>query len=161
MRAYLSGGIEYSPDPGRAWRADLAPVLRELGHEWYDPAEDERKNLADDEVGHFRAWKSSDLPRFQNTVRKIIRYDLDLIEQQTDYVICLWDDSAAKGAGTHAELTIAFRRQIPVYLVAGMPIEKVSGWILGCATEVFTDFDGLKTFLRRTYARSLVATTQR
>jgi hypothetical protein len=155
MRVYLSGGIEYCPDHGRKWRADLAPALRELGHEPYDPAEDEKKTLDDDEVGQFRDWKVTDLPRFQRTVRKIIHFDLDRIEQHTDYIICYWDEGATKGAGTHGELTIALRRGIPVYLVLGLPRERVSGWILGCATEVFADFDALKDFLREKYAPQL------
>ena len=50
MRAYLSGSIEYSPDFGRSWRAELTPFLQGLGHEIYDPALDEKKNLDDDEV---------------------------------------------------------------------------------------------------------------
>ena len=157
MRVYLSGGIEYSPDRGRGWRAELAPVLRELGHSIYDPAEDERKNLDDEEVRHFRAWKMSDLARFQQTIRKIIHYDLDHIEQKTDYIVCYWDEAATKGAGTHGELTLAFRQKIPVYLVLGLPRDKVSGWILGCATEVFEDFGGIKNFLRAKYARQLTA----
>ncbi len=157
MRAYLSGGIEYSPDRGRGWRAQLTPVLRELGHSIYDPAEDERKNLDDDEVQHFRSWKATDLARSQQTIRKIIHYDLDHIEQKTDYIVCYWDESATKGAGTHGELTLAFRKEIPVYLVLGLPREKVSGWILGCATEVFDDFCAIKSYLREKSARQLTA----
>jgi hypothetical protein len=152
MRVYLSGGIEYCPDQGRKWRADLAPALRELGHDPYDPAQDEQKTLDDHEVEQFRQWKGSDLPRFQRAVRKIIHFDLDRLEHHTDYIVCFWDEGATKGAGTHGELTVAFRRGIPVYLVLGMPVDKVSGWILGCATEVFPDFDSLKHFLREKYA---------
>jgi hypothetical protein len=157
MRVYLAGGIEYCPDHGRKWRADLTPALRELGHDPYDPAEDEQKTLDEDEVGQFRQWKASDLPKFQRAVRKIIHFDLDRLERQTDYIVCFWDEAATKGAGTHGELTIAFRRGIPVYLVLGMPREKVSGWILGCATEVFGDFDSLKDFLREKHAPQLTA----
>lgn len=152
MRVYLCGAIEYSPDNGRRWRSELTPVLRGIGHEWYDPAQDERKNLDEEEIAHFREWKTTDFPRFQQAIRKIIHYDLDWIEKQTDYIICYWDEHAAKGAGTQAELTIALRRDIPVYLVLGMPREKVSGWLLGCATEVFEDFDSLTIFLRTNYA---------
>ena len=148
MLAYLSGSIEYSPDYGKSWRAEITPFLRELGHNVYDPALDERKNLDADEVHAFREWKTTHLPRFQKTIRKIIVWDLDWIEHKSDYVICYWDDAAARGAGTQGELTYAHRLDIPVYLVLGMPLEKVSGWILGCATEVFTNFDQLKVFLK-------------
>ncbi|HET9696932.1 MAG TPA: hypothetical protein VFP40_08720 [Terriglobales bacterium] len=147
MLAYLSGSIEYSPDYGKSWRAEVTPFLRDLGHDVYDPALDEQKNLDPDEVHAFRKWKTTDLPRFQQTIRKIIAWDLDWIEHKSDYVICFWDDAAARGAGTQGELTYAHRLGMPVYLVLGIPLEKVSGWILGCATEVFTDFDQLKTFL--------------
>lgn len=146
MLAYLAGGIEYSPDKGKAWRASITPFLRSLGHEVYDPAEDEQKNLTEAERADFRGWKSADLPRFQKTVRKIIDWDLDIIAR-CDYVVAFWDDSAQRGAGSSAELTVAYRRDIPVLLVAGMDVEKISGWVLGCATEVFVDFEGLRKYL--------------
>src|SRR5215831_6917232 len=77
MFFYLAGSIEYSPDLGKGWRAEITPLLKSLGHVVYDPAEDEKKNLTETEVQEFRSWKTSDLPRFQRTVRKIIEYDLD------------------------------------------------------------------------------------
>ena len=45
MFFYLAGSIEYSPDLGKGWRAQITPALKALGHEIYDPAEDEMKNL--------------------------------------------------------------------------------------------------------------------
>jgi len=157
MLAYLSGSIEYSPDYGKSWRAQLTPFLRELGHEVYDPALDEKKNLDDREVREFRYWKVTDRPRFQRTIRKIIAWDLDWIEHKSDYVVCFWDEAAARGAGTQGELTMAHRRGIPVYLVVGMSMEKVSGWILGCANEVFESFEELKRYMRSKYALTAVA----
>ncbi len=147
MVIYLSGAIEYSPDRGKSWRQALTPFLRSLGHEVYDPATDERKNLSDDELRHFRSWKQTDLERFQRTVRKIIAWDLDWVERRCDCVIAYWDEHASKGAGSQAELTFAHRRGIPVYLVTALPLSQVSGWILACATRVFTDFDQLRAHL--------------
>ncbi len=159
MLGYLCGAIEYSPDHGKAWRAEITPFLRSLGHEVYDPALDEKKTLTDEEVRDFRKWKSADLLRFQSTVRKIIDYDLDWIEHKCDYVVAYWDEYAGRGAGSQGELTAAYRRGIPVYFVTTIPIDKVSGWILGCATEVFTNFEELKSFLVEKYdsAQNLVA----
>ena len=148
MLVYLSGSIEHSPDHGKGWRSALTPFLQSLGHDVYDPAKDERKNLTEDEWRHFRDWKYSDLPRFQQAIRKIVAYDLDRIEQQADCIVAYWDEFAARGAGTQAELTFAHRRGIPVYLVSAMPIAAISGWILGCATEVFLSFDALRGFLQ-------------
>jgi nucleoside 2-deoxyribosyltransferase len=152
MLVYLSGSIELSPDRGKAWRAELAPFLKSLGHEVYDPANDERKDLSDNEQRNFRAWKHSDLPRFQQVMRKIIAFDLDWIEHRTDYIVAYWDDFATRCAGTQAELSFAHRHGIPVYLVSAMPVAAVSGWMLGCATEVFMSFESLKAYLRERYA---------
>jgi nucleoside 2-deoxyribosyltransferase len=153
MLFYLAGSIEYSPDLGKSWRAEITPALEALGHEVYDPAEDEQKNLTDTEVREFRAWKNSDLARFQQTVRKIIAYDLDLIEHHCDAIVCYWDEHAGRGAGTQGELTFAHRLGIPVYLICAIPVEQVSGWLLGCATEVFRTVEHFHEFAGKRLAR--------
>lgn len=156
MLAYLCGPIEFASDGGKLWRRKLTPYLREtLGHRVYDPAEDEKKNLSDEEVAHFRAWKSSDLDRFRRVVRKIIQFDLDLIENKADYLICHWEDagSTLASGGTAAELTAAHRKGIPVYLVSSLPPEQISGWMLGCADQVFVSIEDLKKFLAERFAR--------
>jgi nucleoside 2-deoxyribosyltransferase len=157
MLFYLAGSIEYSPDLGKGWRAEITPLLQSLGHQVYDPAEDEKKSLTDTEVREFRGWKTSDLPRFQQTIRKIIAYDLDLIERECDAVICYWDRDAGRGAGTQGELTFAHRLGIPVYLICGMPVGEISGWLLGCAAEVFTGFDEFREFASGRFAKEAVA----
>jgi hypothetical protein len=157
MRFYLAGSIEYSPDLGKGWRAQIAPLLKSLGHEVYDPAEDERKNLTETEALEFRGWKSSDLPRFQEAVRKIIAYDLDLIERESDAIICYWDRYAGRGAGTQGELTFAHRLGIPVYLICGIPVAEISGWLLGCASQVFEDLEAFHQFISRMPAQLTAA----
>jgi len=156
MLAYLCGPIEFASDGGKLWRRKLAPFLRdELGHRVYDPAEDEKKNLTDEEVANFREWKTSDLDRFRRVVRKIIQFDLDLIENKADYVVCHWDAeaTASLSGGTPAELTVAFRKGIPVYLVTELPPEQLSGWMLACADHIFRSIEELKRFLLERYAR--------
>src|SRR5271163_4503458 len=128
MLAYLSGPIEYAADGGRLWRRKLAPYLRDqLGHRVYDPAEDKKKNLTEEEAKHFREWKTTDIERFRRVVRKIIAFDLDVIENRADYLICCWD-ALAKSGGTSAEMTVAYRKGIPVYLVITQPPAETSGW---------------------------------
>lgn len=156
MRIYLSGAIEYAPDQGRHWRATLTPFLEEQGHEVYDPARDKKKNLSDYEVEHFRSWKGTDLARFKTTVRKIIAYDLEWIEQRTDAIICYWDEHCMKGAGTQAELTFAHRWGLPVYLIAAMPVKDISGWVLACSSEVFGNAEELKSYFVEKTARQEV-----
>lgn len=154
MLAYLCGPIEFAEDGGRLWRRKLAPFLRDqLGHRVYDPAEDERKNLTEEEAAHFREWKTTDLDRFRRTVRKIIAFDLDLIENKADYVICFWPSENAHSGGTSAELTVAHRKGIPVYLVTPIAVDQVSGWMLACSDQLFTSIEGLKEFLVSRFAR--------
>lgn len=149
MLFYLAGSIEYSPDLGKAWRASMTPMLKSLGHDVYDPAEDEIKNLTEVEAREFRSWKKNDLARFRRTVQKIIAYDLDLIEHRCDAIVCYWDRYAGRGAGTQGELTFAHRLGIPVYLICSVPIEEISGWLLGCATEIFSGFEEFFSFMTR------------
>ncbi|HVP64914.1 MAG TPA: nucleoside 2-deoxyribosyltransferase [candidate division Zixibacteria bacterium] len=155
MLFYLCGAIEYSPDHGKRWRSNVTSLLNELGHDVYDPARDEQKDLTDEEVRNFRSWKTTDLPRFQQTVRKIIQYDLDWVEDKCDAIVALWDEYAAMGAGSQGELTVAYRRGIPVYLVTAIPHERVSGWILGCAHKVFSSFEELRAYLSQARSRQL------
>ena len=157
MLFYLAGSIEYSPDFGKGWRSEITPLLKSLGHDVYDPAEDEMKNLTETEMREFRSWKTSDLSRFRQTIRKIIAYDLDLIEQRCDGIVCYWDHNAGRGAGTQGELTFAHRLGIPVYLICGMPVGEISGWLLGCATEVFTSFEGFREFMSARMASTMAA----
>lgn len=155
MYAYLSGSIEYAPDRGKAWRRKIAGWLEEtLQHRVYDPAADERKTLTHEELVNYREWKTTDLERFRRVVRKIINYDLEILHNHADYLICYWDEFTGRGAGTQAEITAAYRKGIPVYLVADMPMNELSGWVLACADNIFPSFDELKTFLLQKYGRS-------
>lgn len=154
MLAYLCGPIEFAQDGGKLWRRKLLPFLRDhLGHRVYDPAEDEKKNLTDEEAAHFREWKSSDIERYRRVIRKIIAFDLDLIEHKADYLVCYWDSDGAQSGGTSAELTAAHRKGIPVYLVTPLGPDQVSGWMLGCADHVFSTVEELKGFLAARFSR--------
>jgi nucleoside 2-deoxyribosyltransferase len=156
MLAYLCGPIEFAADGGKLWRRKLTPFLHnDLGHRVYDPAEDEKKNLTDEEAGHFREWKEADVERFRRVLRKIIQYDLDIIENRADYVICCLTGDAAvvSSGGTSSELTFAHRRGIPVYLVTETPVGEISGWVLACADRVFRNVDELKKFLLERYGK--------
>lgn len=147
-RFYLSGGIEHAGDAGRGWRREIAAFLLGLGIETYDPAADEKKDLTDEELSGFRAWKKENPDRFRAVVRKIVAWDLEKVESHCDGVLAYWDESAARGGGTAAEITIAYRLGKPVYLVLGMPRASASGWVLACATEVFGGFDELKSWIK-------------
>jgi len=72
---------------------------------------------------------------------------MDILPEQADVVVCLWDDGAHRGAGTTGELTIARRFGKPVYMVTQTPREELPGWILGCVSRMFDSFTELKAYL--------------
>jgi hypothetical protein len=152
MLAYLCGPAEFADDQGKLWRQKLIPFLRDkLGHRVYDASEDDKKNLTHDEIANFRHWKMSDMDRFRRVARKVISFNLELIEHKADYVICHWD--SRQNGDACAELTAAHRKGIPVFLVASVPVERVSGWAIGCSDQFFTSIDSLKTFLGLRFSR--------
>jgi hypothetical protein len=44
---------------------------------------------------------------------------------------------------------------VPIYLVTKLPVEQLSGWILGCASHVFAGFGELQEYLARKRDREL------
>jgi len=154
MLAFLCGGMEYSADGGRSWRQRLRLWLQEnLNHHVYDPVLEAERILSEEELRNLRAWKTTDLERHRRTLRVIINHDLEVIANRADYLVCYWDEAAARGGGSHAELTAAYRKGIPSYLVAEMPVEEISSWVLGCADRIFASFDELKSFLTAHYGK--------
>lgn len=154
MLAFLCGAMEYAPDGGRQWRERLRGWLQEnLNHRVYDPTEEARRILSENELRNLADWKTSDLERYRRILRFIINHDLDVMANRADYVVCFWDEAAARGGGTQAELTAAYRKGIPVYLWAEMPVEQISGWVVGCTDKIFSSFEELKSFLAGTYGK--------
>lgn len=148
MKAYLAGAIEAAPDGGTGWRAEITRFLNsQLNWDVFDPSLNEQDFLTDEEKSSFREWKSTDINRFMPVIKKIIDRDIHQLLHECDAIICLWDEHVVQGGGTHGELTLAYNHQMPVYFVLGMPIEKVPSWIIGCTTEVFSEFEELKQFL--------------
>jgi hypothetical protein len=154
MMAYLCGPIDFSQQSGSLWRRKLSPFLREqLGHRVYDPAEDARKALTDQEIANLQVWQRTDLDRFRRTLRKRIAFDIGLLENRADYVICYWDSETASNGATPAGLTAACRKGIPVYLVTSVPVEEIDAWMLGCFDQVFSSMEVLKEFLTARFSR--------
>ncbi|PIS30667.1 MAG: hypothetical protein COT43_01445 [Candidatus Marinimicrobia bacterium CG08_land_8_20_14_0_20_45_22] len=152
MKAYLAGAIEHASDRGEAWRTRMSNFLAsELRHDFYNPLIEEKKYLTPDEGRQFRGLKTSNLQKFQETVRKLMTGDLKSLTTEIDYIICYWDEAAALGGGTYGELTFAFYMKIPVYMVTRLSAEKITGWVLGCVTQIFSDFAELEQFLKEKY----------
>lgn len=155
-RAYLSGGMEYAPGEGADWRREFEAWLKSnLGHNVFNPNSESGIYLAKKYPrGDFRKLKTKNVEKFTEVVRGIVDLDSREIAQRADYVVCFWDESATRGAGTKGELTIAKFFKKPVYMVTQIHPTDIPGWILGCTTKRFDSFDHLKSFLLAHYKNS-------
>ena len=149
MRVYLSGGMEYADGEGAGWRNSLQPWLeKELNHSVFNPNVESDIFFAEKYPNvDFRTSKKENVALYTEIVRHLVEIDCKEIAENSDYVICYWDDGAAKGAGTKGELTMAKYFGKPVYLVTSFQPHDIPGWVLGCITKTFGSFEDLKRFL--------------
>lgn len=149
-RAYLAGAMERAPDRGRAWRERLLPVLDELGHDCFNPCEEELVVATAEERERFREWKTAGHDGFLPLMRRIIDHDLAALSD-SDYLVCYWDEHTRGSGGTPAEVTLARVWGKPVYLVRAVERTEISAWVLGCASRTFDSLEELFAYLRQEY----------
>ena len=153
MKAYLSGAMEFANDEGAGWRKEMTQWLsKNLGHTVYNPVIESEDLVKEYGAESYREWKINDIQKYSDFIRVCVDRDIDIVRNKMDYLICLWDESVLKGAGTHAEVTIAYECGKPVYLINKLPTIDLSGWIMACSTEIFSDFDALKICLNNQYS---------
>jgi hypothetical protein len=149
MRAYLSGGMEYADGEGVNWRKEMQDWLQtKVKHSVFNPNVESDIFFADRYPNiDFREIKKTNTELYQEIVRHLVDIDCKEIADHSDYVICYWDEGAAKGAGTKGELTMARYFNKPVYLVTSFQLYDIPGWVLGCTSNIFKTFEELKQFL--------------
>jgi hypothetical protein len=149
MNVYLSGGMEYAHGEGVNWRREMQEWLEsELRHTVFNPNTESDRFFSEHHPGiDFRKLKFENTARYTEIIRHLVEIDCSEIALRSDYVICYWDEGAAKGAGTKGELTMANYFRKPVYLVTSYALHDLPGWVLGCVTKSFPDFEKLKQFL--------------
>lgn len=148
-RIYLSGGMEYAADEGRNWRDQLESWLMESFEcEIFNPNTESDRFFQSRHPGvDFRTLKEQDSDAYREIAASLVDIDCAEIALRTDLVICYWDESAARGAGTKGELTIARYFKKPVFMVTTIPKSEIPGWVLGCVSRCFSSFEELKAFL--------------
>ena len=148
-RVYLSGGMEYADGEGARWRTEIQLWLeQQLQHSVFNPNIESNRFFSTYYPSiDFRKLKTQNITLYQEIVRQLVEIDCKEIAERSDYVICYWDEGAAKGAGTKGELTMAKFFGKPVYLVTSFPLYELPGWVLGCVTKTFPNFSELKIFL--------------
>ena len=162
---YLCGAMEAEKDLGVGWRAKITPFLEKLGFNVLNPCDFEPQQLKGMKVNrlpkffidkngkkvrptHWHQLKNATekhlYNRFLKYMRLIIKYDIDIVEKHSNYVVVFWNEKTGKGAGSHSELTSAFLKGVPIYCVLE---GNIPAWARACCTEVFNSFDELKEFL--------------
>lgn len=151
MKFYLSGGMEYKKNLGKAWREWVTERLEALRHDAINPVRLEFLDDEDDEPIQIRLSKmkvENDLKGVRKAVRKFLfRKDMFAI-QLSDATLILYDESAQRGAGTLSEAWESFREGKPVYLITDFPIEKIPTWLIGETTAIFKDFEEFLDYVK-------------
>ena len=151
MIAYLSGAMENASDDGSEWRKEITIWLNKtLNHDVLDPVILSSKLATKLKIKNYRELKKENPELFIKFIRRIVDQDLKAVEN-SDYLICLWDDIVLKGAGTHGEVTYAYKIGKPIFLINKLDSIDLSSWILGCTTKIFNDFTDLKQYLKSNY----------
>lgn len=150
--------MEFAKGEGIDWRMDMDGwIQKNLQHTVYNPNVTSEAFLSRKlPKGKFRDLKLQNIDVYMDLIRELVDMDSYEIAEKTDYVVCYWDESAQRGAGTTGEVTLCRFTSKPVYMVTRMPLAEIPGWVLGCTTKVFGSFDDLKVFLlvKHTAART-------
>lgn len=156
MIAYLSGAMENAKNEGSGWRNEITIWLKDnLNHSVIDPVFETAKLVTKTESQNYRDWKSSDPDKFKKFVRLVIDNDLNLVVNKADYLICLWNNEVLTGGGTHGEVTMAYYQSKPIYLINQLSNLELSGWIMSCATEIFTELKSMQKKLLDVYGEKI------
>mgnify|MGYP001502506612 CR=1 FL=1 len=152
MIAYLSGAMEFADDEGASWRNELTIWLKNtINHQSIDPVIESAKIVKENNAENYRLWKKNDVEKYAHFIQLCVKNDIEIVRNKADYLICLWDENVIQGAGTHAEITFAYDLKKPVYLINKLPLRDLSGWIMACSSQIFTNFEDLKDFLIKEY----------
>lgn len=145
---YLSGGMQFAHDLGAGWRQTCSENLKRLGFFPLDIAE---LDVAYSEVhGHLYRFLTDEeiLQRKSNIRKQFIDADINLIRNDSDALIVLYDESVRLGAGTTSEVHDAFMHDIPVFLVNDYgELKQVPGWMQAETTKIFNEWSDLYTYL--------------
>ncbi len=152
MIAYLSGAMEYAKNEGSGWRNEITIWLKDkLNHSVINPVIETSKLVEKTKSQNYRSWKTSNPNKFKKFVRKAVDNDLNAVVNKVDYLICLWNNEVLTGGGTHGEVTMAYYQNKPIYLINQLNNIELSGWIMSCTTEIFTDFKSMQKILLDVY----------
>jgi nucleoside 2-deoxyribosyltransferase len=143
--------MEFAVDGGAGWRGQVAAWLdRHLGHEVLDPTRFEHDQLNEEQRRLLPQLKRArEFDAIRKLAIKIVRYDVALLLEHSDYVICHWNEDTQLGCGTAGELTIAAMHGKPVHLMLEYPPSRASTWMIGCTTTIHDNWEDLLEAVRK------------
>jgi len=142
---YLSGGMQHAKNLGAGWRISCSNKLKLME---YFPLDITALDIAyqKNHGALYDMVSAEDVLRRKSDIRKHFVYtDLQLILNDSDALIVLYDQSVRRGAGTISECQVAYNNDIPVFLVSAYNdwSKEVPGWLQALSTKIFLSFDEL------------------
>jgi hypothetical protein len=144
--------MQFAPDGelGGVWRETCSERLREMG---FYPLDITALDVAYTNT-HGKLYSSFDaadkriLEMKSNLRKHFVTTDLQLIEENSDAIILLYDEGVRKGAGTISEAQHAYNLGLPIFIVNSFDkVKEIPGWLIALSTRVFPNFDELHEYL--------------
>lgn len=146
---YLSGGMQHAVDLGSGWREKCSERLKKMKYYPIDISRMDKEYTKRYGQLYFLSDKKNHLQYKSNIRRHFIHADIQLVINDSDALIVLYDESVRRGAGTTSEIHEAYRNDIPVFLVSAYENwhHEVPGWMQAETTRIFSNFEDLYVYL--------------
>lgn len=146
---YLSGGMQFADGLGTGWRKLTSARLKEMQYYPIDIARMDEEYTKRYGQLYFMSDRKNHLQYKSNFRRHFIHADVQLVINDSDALIVLYDESVRRGAGTTSEVHEAYKNDIPVFLVSAYEDwhNEVPGWMQAETTKIFSSFEELYSYL--------------
>ena len=142
---YLAGGMEYATD-GKTWRDEASEKLSSHGIKSWDPYVQEDIIFSEDTPISLiikSLNKEKDFKKLRTIMNRIVSLDLDTVLEEASCLLVKYDASVLRGAGTHAEMSVATWAALPVHVwLYELTLNDLPSWAIGCISTVSYSLDG-------------------
>jgi len=141
--------MQFAESLGSGWRSAASERLKEMQYFPIDIADLDKEYTKQHGQLYYILDVKNHLQYKSNFRKHFVYTDLQLVLQDSDALIVLYDESARRGAGTISECQYAFNHDIPIFLLSPYPEwhTEVPGWLQSLTTKIFTSFDDLFVYL--------------
>ncbi len=150
---YLSGSMQFAPDGklGGTWRQQCSTKLKSMDFYPLDITALDVAYTKNHGSLHY-SFGTTDPKHYlqakSNLRKHFVTTDLQLIEQDSDAVILLYDEGVRKGAGTISEAQHTYNLGLPLFIVNAFDdIAEIPGWLFALSTKIFPNLEELYEYL--------------